>query len=416
MNTVWINSKEEVYTLARAPQCEPYQLYDPGDDAGTYNLSHLKFINLPSILHVLRLRYKRDEIYTFNGKVLISINPFKHIDNLYTMEALDTCVGMNLDIPHIYSIAEQAANNIRHKNQSILVSGESGAGKTENTKHILKYLSHTYANDDVLAKQILLSNHILEMFGNSKTIKNNNSSRFGKFIKLYFDEVGIIGANIENYLLEKSRISRFSANERSYHIFYCLHDPLLSKYNFPDSFSLYKNNDPNVDDEFKTCSTLLSCFREFMFTEDDIDRVFYTLKIITTLVHSTDFDTLLESVHSLCDVLGVLDLEASALLASLTEKIFNIGTERIVKKLTNSQIYIAVKTFCEDTYCELFDWLITKINSTIGRHVSERYIGILDIFGFEILNTNSIEQLCINYTNEILQNEFNKYFFEKFIL
>ena len=193
-------------------------------------------------MNVLNKRYDANRIYTYNGDVLLSVNPFK------TLDIYNISTETNLEEPHVYSLAQKAYNNLMNKNQSILVSGESGSGKTENTKYILNYLCNKYADNNGLAAKIINSNYIIELFGNAKTTRNVNSSRFGKFIKLYVnDNKRIVGGNIESYLLEKSRISSVNSFERSYHIFYlvCNNRNKLSKYDFKEAeyYSLLKNSD-----------------------------------------------------------------------------------------------------------------------------------------------------------------------------
>ena len=177
---VWKKVNPSKYDLVKKNQLsqdDEYELYNEKDNFSIYNLSKLKIINIPTIMNVLNQRYENDDIYTYNGKVLVSINPFKMINQLY-----DNIDNIDIDIPHIYSVAESAYRNLYRKNQAILVSGESGSGKTENTKFILKYLSRNYGSDDTISNGIIRCNHLIECFGNAKTIKNNNSSRFGKFI------------------------------------------------------------------------------------------------------------------------------------------------------------------------------------------------------------------------------------------
>jgi myosin heavy subunit len=183
---VWVKNTDEnstdLYMLStNLDSSTEYDYYSKNDNNNIENLVNLTYINLPSIMNVLQTRYDKDNIYTFNGEILISINPFKTV-NIYNNKILS-----DVNSPHIYSIAEKAYHNLVDKNQSILVSGESGSGKTENTKYILRYLCNNYSNNKELAAKIINSNYIIELFGNAKTIRNQNSSRFGKFIKLYLE-------------------------------------------------------------------------------------------------------------------------------------------------------------------------------------------------------------------------------------
>ena len=403
---VWKKTSSSKYELVDKHilnENDEYELYNKNDNFSIYNLSKLKIINIPTIMNVLRERYQQDDIYTFNGKVLISINPFKSISNLYeNMQINDS------DIPHIYSVSENAYKNINKKNQAILVSGESGSGKTENTKYILKYLSNNYSLDDSISNKIISCNHLIECMGNAKTIKNDNSSRFGKFIKLFFNSDNkIIGANIENYLLEKSRITSFNNLEKSYHIFYFYNSHLLKKYNFSDTYRLISTTDDEVIDEFRSPELFLQTLEEFQFTPEEIDRLFYTVKVILELSNIHNLDSMYKIINKIVPDLKFINLDEVSLLDKFTKKYFKIGNEMIVKDLEYVDSEVAIKSFCEDVYSELFNSIIAKINEKLGNK-SDKFISILDIFGFEIFEKNGYEQICINYTNEILQNIYNK--------
>ena len=389
-----------------------FDLYNPQDTHAIDNLSYLKFINEPSILNILHMRYDRDKIYTLNSKVLISINPFKQIESLYDLDTY--CYNEN--IPHIYQIAELSYKNLikTNTNQAILVSGESGAGKTENTKYILKYLSNKYAPDNILAQQIIDCNYIIEMLGNSMTRRNDNSSRFGKFIKIYFKDEKIIGAHIENYLLEKSRVTHYNILEKSYHIFYALQDPIMRKYNFYRSY-LHEKSNKKVIEEFNNIERFIIYLYKFRFTEFEVDNLFYTIKLVLQLMNIKDYGNIEEEIDNISETLNQLDLSKEDFILNITKKVFNTKEGPIYKVLDESQIRVRLKSFCEDIYSKLFNSVIFKINVQLNKHSKLlenetkdlHYIGILDIFGFEIFEENGFEQLCINYTNEVLQNIYN---------
>lgn len=401
-DSVWIKSKKCLYKLTKKTNdIGSFELYDKNDNEQISNLSNLKFINIPTILNVLKLRYENNKIYTFNGNILISINPFKQIKNLYDIGAYKFNRA-----PHIYQIAEDAYLNINKKNQALLVSGESGAGKTENTKYILKYLCSKYSTTDSIANKIITSNHIIEMLGNSKTCKNNNSSRFGKFIKLFFRDNRIVGANIENYLLEKTRVSRANISEKCYHIFYLIGDAALKKYNFKETYELLETTDNEIINEFNNADTFIDNLKVLNFEEKFIDKIFITIKIILELLDIKNFDNLEYSIYPLVEDLNKINIKSDDLILKLSNKIFTVGRETIHKHLNSHQKYIRTKSFCEDLYETLFNEIIAKINDNFGESTN-KYIGILDIFGFEIFKNNGFEQLCINYTNEILQNIYN---------
>ena len=389
-----------------------FNLYNPHDTHTIDNLSYLKFINEPSILNILHKRYDRDKIYTLNSKVIISINPFKRIESLYDLNRY--CYNEN--VPHIYQMAELSYKNLlkTNTNQAILVSGESGAGKTENTKYILKYLSNKYAPDNISAQQIIDCNYIIEMLGNSMTRRNDNSSRFGKFIKIYFKDEKIIGAHIENYLLEKSRVTHYNILEKSYHIFYALQHPIMRKYNFHRSY-LHEKSNRKVISEFNNIERFIIYLYKFKFSDIEIDKLFYTIKLVLQLMDIKDYDNIEEEIDSISNTLNQLDLSKEDFILNMTKKVFNTREGPIYKVLDKGQIKVRIKSFCEDIYSNLFNSIISKINVQLNKH-SEllendtkdlHYIGILDIFGFEIFEENGFEQLCINYTNEVLQNIYN---------
>ena len=412
---VWVKNTDEnstdLYMLStNLDSYTEYDYYSKNDNDNIENLVNLTYINLPSIMNVLQTRYDKDNIYTFNGEILISINPFKTV-NIYNNKILS-----DVNSPHIYSIAEKAYHNLVDKNQSILVSGESGSGKTENTKYILRYLCNNYSNNKELAAKIINSNYIIELFGNAKTIRNQNSSRFGKFIKLYLEDYNIIGANIENYLLEKSRISFANKLEKTYHIFYlvCNHREELNKYGFRDQeeYKLLKNSKYTEKiKEFDDIDSLFTVFKQFSFDESDKDYIFSTLKLILEMLNCENKSMLTDLIAGQDNIISLLRLDKNNLLDSLTKKKLKVSGEIIIKDLTDDEILVSIKTFCEDKYEEIFSLIINKISVDLGK-ISDKYIGILDIFGFEVFDTNGYEQLCINYTNEMLQQIFNQYVFK----
>ena len=250
---VWISDTDEsnrLYKLGYIDSSDQFEYYSSTDDENITNFVKLTYVNIPTIMHVLEKRYIRDNIYTFNGDVIISINPFKRID-IYNGEN-------SPEMPHVYSVCNKMYDKILSKNQSVLVSGESGSGKTENTKYMLSYLCKKYAQSTELSDKIINSNYVIELFGNAKTRRNDNSSRFGKFIKLFVNNKIICGASIEKYLLEKSRISITNKSEKTYHIFYliCKNREKLHKYGFNDveNYSILKNSDYRYNiDEFNDC-------------------------------------------------------------------------------------------------------------------------------------------------------------------
>ena len=246
-----LNNSKKLFRLSeKTDEKEKFEYYSKNDNNSIFNLTKMTYVNIPSIMHVLEERYKINKIYTFNGKILISINPFKKINIYSDIDNIDT------EQPHVYSLAETAYLNSKYKNQSILVSGESGSGKTENTKYILNYLCKKYSVSDILSKRIIGCNYLIELFGNAKTLRNDNSSRFGKFIQLFIDNNQIKGGKITNYLLEKSRVSFVNKLEKTYHIFYLslINHDKLKKYDFKsiNQYNILNNSNFNYKiDEFE---------------------------------------------------------------------------------------------------------------------------------------------------------------------
>ena len=405
-----INSTKLYKLIDRVDDNSKFEYYSEYDNDSIENLVNLNYINLPSILNILDKRYINNNIYTYNGDILISINPFKEIDIYKYNKLPDTT------IPHIYSIAEKAYQNIGYKNQSILVSGESGSGKTENTKYMLRYLCDNYAINKNLASKIINSNFLIELFGNAMTIRNANSSRFGKFIKLYLDNKNIVGANIENYLLEKSRISFANTHEKTYHIFYllCKNRAKLEKFNIKTltDYDLLKNSKYSKSiDEFENIEHLINVLNQFEFNETLQDSIFATLKIILELLNCSGKITLKTTLRNCSNEIIILGLDEEELFNKLTTKVYKVSDELIVKHLEDIDIIVNIKTFCEDSYEDIFNTIINKVSKSLGSK-TDRYVGILDIFGFEVFDSNGYEQLCINYTNEMLQQIYNQYVFK----
>jgi len=359
------------------------------------NLIDLKILNIDTILEVLQDRYLKNNIYTKINQILLALNPFKKVQ-------------LNKDQPHPDDIALLCLTDLRKNknNHSILVSGESGAGKTETTKIILKKLLDVNDNkqNEKILEQIYWSNYILESFGNAKTIRNHNSSRFGKYINIYYDDNNqIVGGKIETYLLEKIRITKKSIDERNYHIFYQLFPDLINE-------SILKTNnliDENLDDESSKFE-LFQAFKYFDIQQDMIDKITNILKVI---IYLGNFNKYKKQISLL------LNISLDKLTKNIEGKTIKVGSEIIYKKLKPEEIQVKIETFQQELYLSLFNYLVNIINKELTKNLDNKieyhFIGILDIFGFEILQNNSIEQLCINYTNEVLQNTFNKYFFEK---
>ena len=362
------------------------------------NLKKCVHLNLPNIIESVKERYNRDCIYTETGNSLIAINPFKSLD-IYNDEIINNIVNKKFQKPHVYNIANNAYGQIDHKNQVILISGESGAGKTVSTKLIMNFLSKISANDEFIKDAILSCNPILEAFGNAKTLLNANSSRFGKFIKLHFNEnKKLTGAHIDIYLLEKIRLTKMPKGEQNFHIFYMLNkDP--ENYNY-----LNKNKNTEIIRIIKH-EKLIEAFKKSNFNDNEIEDIFDICRFILEL-GNLKYDEKEYKIN--CYNLG---LDEKILTKYLKTKKIILHNESIVKGKDKVEFRSSRDTLAESIYECLFHYLVERINENI---VSEchKSISLLDIFGFEIFKNNDFEQFCINYTNEKLQKIFNENIFE----
>ncbi|KAI5956532.1 hypothetical protein KGF54_001007 [Candida jiufengensis] len=429
------HNKTIVIEQSKLENCNPTK-FDKCND-----MAELTHLNEPSVVYNMYLRYVDDLIYTYSGLFLVAINPYKSLPiyNDSILKKYHSVNNPNDEIlpPHIFAIAENTFQNLlsNKKDQSILVTGESGAGKTENTKKIIQYLSsivslNNHHNDHHnhvknIDDKILQANPILESFGNAKTIKNNNSSRFGKFIQIYFNEIGeLTGANIDYYLLEKSRVVSQSSEERNYHIFY----HFLKGYENLSSLGLnkdlstysYLNGQSEIDnvDDFKEFNLLVEAFKIMGFTSEQTQLVYQILAIIlhlgnlkfTSLTAEQASFTKDSPIEKIANLLGI---KVSALQENLLKPKVKAGKEFITKSKKANEVKFSIDAFAKYLYEKLFQFIINKINKNLNNPNSFQgnFIGVLDIAGFEIFEKNSFEQLCINYTNEKLQQFFNHHSF-----
>ncbi|XP_051243903.1 myosin-10 isoform X1 [Dicentrarchus labrax] len=422
------------------------QKMNPPKFSKVEDMAELTCLNEASVLHNLKDRYYSGLIYTYSGLFCVVINPYKNLP-IYSENIIEMYRGKKRHEmpPHIYAISESAYRCMLQdrEDQSILCTGESGAGKTENTKKVIQYLAHVASShkgrkdhnippespkafklQGELERQLLQANPILESFGNAKTVKNDNSSRFGKFIRINFDVTGyIVGANIETYLLEKSRAIRQAKDERTFHIFYRLlagagehlrTDLLLEGFN---NYRFLSNGNipiPGQQDKDNFQETL-DAMHIMSFSHDEIVCM---LKVVSAVLQfgnivfkkerNTDQASMPENTvaQKLCHLLGMNVMEFTR--AILTPRI-KVGRDYVQKAQTKEQADFAVEALAKATYERLFRWLVHRINKALDRTKRQgaSFIGILDIAGFEIFELNSFEQLCINYTNEKLQQLFN---------
>ncbi|NWU68129.1 MYH10 protein, partial [Pterocles burchelli] len=414
------------------------QKMNPPKFSKVEDMAELTCLNEASVLHNLKDRYYSGLIYTYSGLFCVVINPYKNLP-IYSENIIEMYRGKKRHEmpPHIYAISESAYRCMlqgkKQKMSEMFCRGESGAGKTENTKKVIQYLAHVASSHKgrkdhnipgELERQLLQANPILESFGNAKTVKNDNSSRFGKFIRINFDVTGyIVGANIETYLLEKSRAVRQAKDERTFHIFYQLlagagehlkSDLLLEGFNNYRFLSNGYIPIPGQQDKDNFQETM-EAMHIMGFSHDEILSM---LKVVSSVLQfgnisfkkerNTDQASMPENTvaQKLCHLLGMNVMEFTR--AILTPRI-KVGRDYVQKAQTKEQADFAVEALAKATYERLFRWLVHRINKALDRTKRQgaSFIGILDIAGFEIFELNSFEQLCINYTNEKLQQLFN---------
>ena len=385
------------------------------------------------IIHNLRERFKQNKIYTNIGTILISVNPFKRLP-LYTPSMMDKYYhsGGNKRLPpHIFGIADAAYKSMFFDklNQSILISGESGAGKTEATKQCLAFFAEVAGSESNVEQKIIQANPILEAFGNAKTVRNNNSSRFGKYMEIHFDSNGIIiGARTENYLLEKSRVVYQAEGERNFHIFYQLvKGSLAEKYGVDEPIEnfQYLNNSGCFDaddiDDVEEFNEVLESFDIIGFNEDEKDWLFKIIAAILKLGNlefegtSDESGSIIKNPKLVEEISILLDVNEDKLAESVLSRWFVIrGQEPTKIPFKPHEAKDACDALAKAIYGEVFNWLVKRINQSVEvkKGNTKNFIGVLDIFGFEIFESNSFEQLCINFANEKLQQHFNQYTFK----
>ncbi|XP_074040833.1 myosin heavy chain isoform X42 [Leptinotarsa decemlineata] len=405
------------------------------------DMSNLTYLNDASVLHNLKQRYYAKLIYTYSGLFCVAINPYKRFP-VYTNRCAKLYRGKrrNEVPPHIFAISDGAYVNMltNHENQSMLITGESGAGKTENTKKVIAYFatvgaSTKKATDDSVKKgnledQVVQTNPVLEAFGNAKTVRNDNSSRFGKFIRIHFGPTGkLAGADIETYLLEKARVISQQSLERSYHIFYqimsgavagvkekCLLSNDIYDYNY---VSQGKVTIPNVDDG-EECALTDEAFDILGFTQEEKDNVY---KITAAVMHMGCMKFKQRGREEQAEPDGteegervgkLLGVDTAALYQAFVKPRIKVGNEFVTQGRNVNQVSYSVGAMSKAMFDRVFKFLVKKCNETLDtKQKRQHFIGVLDIAGFEIFDYNGFEQLCINFTNEKLQQFFNHHMF-----
>ncbi|XP_067654116.1 unconventional myosin-Va-like isoform X2 [Haliotis asinina] len=461
---VWIPDPEEVWRAAEL--LEPYTgqsklkiQYEEGEESeieikdknlphlrnpdiliGENDLTSLSYLNEPEVLYNLQVRFvQQNLIYTYCGIVLVAINPYEQLD-IYNNDIIQAYSGQDMGAmdPHIFAVAEEAFKKMSRfdENQSIIVSGESGAGKTVSAKYAMRYFATVGGSqadsETQVEKKVLASNPIMEAIGNAKTTRNDNSSRFGKYIEITFSRKHeIIGANMRTYLLEKSRVVFQAEEERNYHIFY----QLCASASLPE---LAEMKLKSADDFFYTChggspeingvddasdfQVLREAFSLLGFSGKDQMMIF---RIMSSVLHfgnvvirekegeSCEIPKQDEHLTVMCQLLGI---EESQMRMWLCNRSIQTVNETLTKPLTESQASFARDALAKHIYSQMFDWIVSHVNNVLRNSVKTKaklnFIGVLDIYGFETFQVNSFEQFCINYANEKLQQIFNMHVFK----
>ncbi|XP_018395058.1 PREDICTED: myosin heavy chain, muscle isoform X14 [Cyphomyrmex costatus] len=408
------------------------------------DMSNLTYLNDASVLHNLKQRYYAKLIYTYSGLFCVAINPYKRFP-VYTGRCAKLYRGKRRSEvpPHIFAISDGAYVNMltNNENQSMLITGESGAGKTENTKKVIAYFATVGASTKKdkeaeasskkkgsLEDQVVQTNPVLEAFGNAKTVRNDNSSRFGKFIRIHFGPSGkLAGADIETYLLEKARVISQQTLERSYHIFYqmmsgsvkglkemCLLSNNINDYYF---VSQGKTTIPGLDDGEELLVTD-QAFDVLGFTQEEKDDIY---KITAAVMHMGGMKFKQRGREEQAEADGteegdrvakLLGCDCADLYKNLLKPRIKVGNEFVTQGRNKDQVAYSVGAMSKAMFDRLFKWLVKKCNETLDtKQKRQHFIGVLDIAGFEIFDFNSFEQLCINFTNEKLQQFFNHHMF-----
>ncbi|KAM5280234.1 unconventional myosin-VIIb [Ctenodactylus gundi] len=410
----------------------------PTSAQGVDDMIRLGDLHEAGIVHNLLIRYHQHKIYTYTGSILVAVNPFQLLP-LYTLEQVQLYYDRQVGElpPHVFAIANSCYFNLRKnkRDQCCVISGESGAGKTETTKLILQFLATISGQHSWIEQQVLEANPILEAFGNAKTIRNDNSSRFGKYIDIYFNPRGVIeGARIEQFLLEKSRVCRQAIEERNYHIFYCMllgmsvEEKELLGLGMPSEYHyLTMGNCTSCEglDDAKDYAHVRSAMKILLFSDSenwDISKLLAAIlhlgnvEFMAAIFENLDSSEVMETT-AFPIIMKLLEVQHQALRNCLTKHTILIRGEYVTRPLNIAQAADRRDAFVKGIYGHLFLWIVKKINAAIFTPPAQdpkstrRAIGLLDIFGFENFQNNSFEQLCINLANEHLQQFFVQHVF-----
>ncbi|CAG5130111.1 unnamed protein product, partial [Candidula unifasciata] len=409
------------------------------------NLALLEVLDEATIVEQLSNRYAQDEIYTYIGDILLAVNPFVSLP-IYTDEYVKRYMhAMKADNPpHIFAVADQSYQMMMHNatNQCIVISGESGAGKTESANLLVQQLTQLgKAPNRTLEDRILQVNPLMEAFGNAKTIINDNSSRFGKYLEMFFTSSSgtVVGAKITEYLLEKSRVINQAPGEQNFHIFYYIHDGLMSS-DREAEYHLKPNTPYKYISEYTNKSTVISsvsmnrvrfkaieyCFEIIGFKNEEVTSIY---AILVAILHAGNIEFVpkdsgygeesskVSNTDLITIVSDLLGLDYTDLLECLTTTGMVAKGEVIIRDNSVQEASHARDAMAKALYGRLFSWIVNRISSLLKPTHTDRSgdeylsVGLLDIFGFENFKTNSFEQLCINIANEQIQYYFNQHIF-----
>ncbi|KAF8788252.1 unconventional myosin-Va-like isoform X3 [Argiope bruennichi] len=415
-------------------------LRNPDILIGENDLTSLSYLHEPAVLYNLQVRFcNQNAIYTYCGIVLVAINPYEELP-IYGNDTIMAYRGQSMgDLdPHIFAVSEEAYTQMEREsqNQSIIVSGESGAGKTVSAKYAMRYFATVggSSTETQIEKKVLASNPIMEAIGNAKTTRNDNSSRFGKYIEIDFNtKYHIIGANMRTYLLEKSRVTFQAPEERNYHIFYqlCASADLEEMQDLQLGDQSYFNYTNQGDapiisgvDDAKNFQETRNALCLLGFSDQQQMMMFRILSAVLHLGNITilkggqaqddpDSSFIPDSdphLVTMCDLLGI---ECDQMNTWLCNRKIQSMREVITMPLPHTQALFARDALAKHIYSQLFEWIVTQINKSLASNKKvHKFIGVLDIYGFETFEINSFEQFCINYANEKLQQQFNMHVFK----
>uniref|UniRef100_A0A8B9TIU2 Unconventional myosin-Ib n=1 Tax=Anas platyrhynchos TaxID=8839 RepID=A0A8B9TIU2_ANAPL len=403
------------------------------DMIGVGDMVLLEPLNEDSFINNLKKRFDHSEVYTYIGSVVISINPYRPLP-IYTPEKVEEYRNRNFYelSPHIFALSDEAYRSLRDqdKDQCILITGESGAGKTEASKLVMSYVAAVCgkgAEVNQVKEQLLQSNPVLEAFGNAKTVRNDNSSRFGKYMDIEFDFKGDpLGGVISNYLLEKSRVVKQPRGERNFHIFYQIlsgaSEDFLCKLKLERDFSRYNylgldSARVNGVDDAANFRTVRNAMQIVGFMDHETQSVFEVVAAVLKLgniefkpesrVNGLD-ESKIKDKNELKEICELTGIDQSVLERAFSFRTVEAKQEKVSTTLNVAQAYYARDALAKNLYSRLFSWLVTRINESIKAQtkVRKKVMGVLDIYGFEIFEDNSFEQFIINYCNEKLQQIF----------